>query len=74
MNYNINNQLSMIDILSVLSFIISVINLDENLSQSDKQDLQSDLSNKIEKVINEIHGHLKQQDIKLDNILKEVSK
>ena len=74
MNYNINNQLSMIDILSVLSFIISVINLDENLSQSDKQDLQNDLSNKIEKVINEIHGHLEQQDIKLDNILKEVSK
>ena len=37
-NYN-NNQLNFIDTLSVASFIISLMNLEENVTQSDKQEL-----------------------------------
>lgn len=75
-NYdNINNkQLSMIDILSILSFCISVMNFDENLSQTDKQDLQKDLSDKMNIILKEIHQHLKEQDIKINQILEEIKK
>ena len=75
-NYdNINNkQLSMIDILSILSFCISVMNFDENLSQTDKQDLQKDLSDKMNIILKEIHQHLEEQDIKINQILEEIKK
>ena len=76
MNYdNFNNkQLSMIDILSILSFCISVMNFDENLSQTDKQDLQKDLSDKMNIILKEIHEHLEKQDIKINQILEEIKK
>ena len=40
-------ELTFIDLLSVLSFIIGILNLDENLTQSDKQDLQDSLNKKM---------------------------
>lgn len=68
-----NNQLAFLDIISIMSFCISLMNLDENLSQGDKQDLQNDLAEKMEIILQEIHGHLEKQDIKIDKILEEVS-
>lgn len=61
------DQLSFLDILNVLSFCIGVMNLEENLTQSDKQELQNDLSDKADNLLTEIHGHLEKQDAKLDN-------
>ena len=68
-----NNQLSFLDIVNLMSFCISLMNLNENLSQGDKQDLQQDLSEKMEIILKEVHGHLKEQDIKIDKILEVVS-
>lgn len=68
-----NNQLTFLDIISIMSFCISLMNLDENLSQGDKQDLQNDLAEKMEIILQEIHGRLEKQDIKIDKILEEVS-
>lgn len=68
-----NNQLTFLDIISIMSFCISLMNLNENLSQGDKQDLQNDLAEKMEIILQEIHGHLEKQDIKIDKILEEVS-
>ena len=65
-------QLDFIDILSILSFLVALMNLDENLTQSDKQELQEDLANKADILLSEIHSHLEQQDIKLDGIIKEL--
>jgi len=70
---NNDKQLSFIDILSIMSFCLSLENLNENLSQSDKQDLQNNLSESIDKVLKEIHTHLKQQDEKIDKILEVLS-
>ena len=69
---NENSQLEFMDILSIMSFVISLKNLDENLSQNDKQDLQKDLSDKINLLLKEIHGHLENQDKKIDLILEEL--
>jgi hypothetical protein len=69
---NSNGQLDFIDWLSVMSFCISLLNLEENLGQSDKQDLQNDLSSKADLLLKEIHSHLEQQDALLRQILEEV--
>lgn len=68
-----NNQLTFLDVISIMSFCISLMNLDENLSQGDKQDLQNDLAEKMKIILQEIHGHLEKQDIKIDKILEEIS-
>ena len=61
-----NNQLSFLDTVNLMSFCITLMNLNENLSQGDKQDLQQDLSEKMENILKEVHGHLKEQDIKIE--------
>ena len=66
------NQLSFIDLLSIASFAIALENLDENMNQSDKQDLQKDLSDKADLLLREIHQHLEQQDKKIDEILRRI--
>ena len=66
----INGELTFIDYISLFSFVIGVMNLDENLTQGDKQDLQKDLSDKADKLLNEIHSHLEKQDAKMNEILK----
>ena len=65
-----NGEFTFLDNLAIVSFIIAVINLDENLGQSDKQELQNDLAKKSEAILAEIHQHLEEQDKKLDKILE----
>lgn len=67
-----DRQLTFLDLLNVASFLIGLENLDANLTQSDKQDLQHDLSENAERLLTEIHGHLEQQDRKLDDILNRM--
>lgn len=67
-----NGDFTFLDIITLVSFFIGVANLEENLTQGDKQELQEDLSNKAELLLNEIHSHLEAQDRKLDLILQEI--
>lgn len=67
-----NGQLDFIDVLSVASFCIGLMNLDENMTQGDKQELMEELSNKADLLLTEIHKHLEQQDIKLSMILQRL--
>lgn len=67
-----NGQLDFLDLISIASFVIALQNLDENVTQGDKQDLQHDLADKANLLLNEIHGHLESQDIKLDNIMQRL--
>ena len=69
---NGSGQLTFIDLLSVASFLIAVENLNENMTQSDKQELQSDLSSKSNSILQEVHSHLEDQDRKLDTILRRL--
>lgn len=68
-----NGQLDFLDWISIMSFIIALMNLDENVTQGDKQELQEDLANKADLLLTEIHTHLERQDIKLDRILEELN-
>lgn len=60
-----NRQFDILDILNILSFVIGVKNLNENLSQNTAGDLLSS-------VVKEIHGHLSEQDRKIDLILEKL--
>lgn len=62
---NNNGQLDFLDLISIMSFCIAIMNLDENISQGD-------LADSADTLLNEIHGHLQEQDIKLDHIIKRL--
>ena len=68
-----NGEFTFLDILGILSFIIGTMNLNENLTQGDKQDLLQEFSSKADLLLKEIHSHLKKQDDKLDKLLEEMS-
>lgn len=77
--WNENQQLSAIDILSVLSFIIAIQNLDENRQQSAHNDVQAanakqeqHLLQGIKKMFEEQNQMLEDQNRMLDEILDSV--
>ena len=56
--------------INIFSFVIGLMNLQENLTQGDKQEIMQNLNNQADKLLKEIHQHLEQQDRKIDQILK----
>ena len=67
-----NGQLDFLDLISIMSFVIALMNLDENMTQGDKQELMERFNEKADSLLNEIHQHLEDQDIKLDLIMEEL--
>ena len=65
-----NGELTFIDWIALISFWVALQNLDLNLTQEDKQDLENYLTEKSKQLLNEIHGHLTAQDEKLNEILE----
>lgn len=62
---NFNNELSILDIISIVNFFISIKNLNENVSQGSVQEI-------IKKQTSDIHTHLNNQDKKIDEIIKRL--
>lgn len=58
-----NKQLTLLDIIGIVSFVIGVANYEENVDQSSLQQVT-------DKAIAEIHAHLQTQDDKIDKILE----
>ena len=72
---NDNGQLDFLDLISIMSFVIAIVNLEENVTQSDKQELLQEFNDKASLLLNEIHAHLEEQDTRLSVIeetLKEI--
>ena len=69
---NNNNQLEFLDMLNIASFCIGLMNLNSNLTQNDKQELEEQLNKSVQKLLQEVHTHLEQQDKKIDLILKKL--
>lgn len=65
-----NGEFTFLDSITLVGFLVGMMNLEENLTQGDKQELQKDLADKAELLLEEIHSHLEEQDRKLDRILK----
>ena len=69
-----NGEFTFLDVISIASFLIGVMNLEENMTQGDKQEILEDLSSKADLLLKEIHRHLETQDQKLDEIIKRLEK
>lgn len=67
-----NNKLEMLDVLNIISFVIGMMNLEENLNQNDKQELMNEFNTKTNFLLNDIHQHLKKQDEKINTILQYI--
>lgn len=68
-----NGQFSFLDTINLISFFIGIMNLNENLTQGDKQELLETFSKKADDLLKEIHSHLQIQDDKIDKILEVLS-
>ena len=53
---------NLLNAVAMVSFIMSLANYSENLDQSSTQDM-------LNKVVGDIHSHLKEQDEKIDKIM-----
>lgn len=67
--WNNNNQLSAIDILSVLSFAIAIENLQENREQSAHNDVQAANDRQEQHLLKEIKAMFEEQNQMLEEIL-----
>lgn len=65
-------NLDLLDAMTILSFFIGVENLNQNMAQTDKQELLDGVDKSISSTIQDIHDHLAEQDAKIDLILKRL--
>lgn len=65
-----NEELGFLDLITIISFLVGLQNLEENITQGDLQDVAKKAEEKQSAEIREIHEHLTLQDKKIDNILK----
>ena len=69
-----NGELTALDILNVLSFIIGLKNLDLNIDQNDMDNQTREIDKRASELVNsaiaEIHSHLEKQDQKINKILE----
>lgn len=65
-----NGEITFLDLLAIMSFCIGLQNLDLNIAQEDLDNQTQELDARLRKVVDDIHKHLKMQDIKIDRILE----
>lgn len=70
-------QLTFLDLITIISFIIGVQNLDINITQTDLQEetnrLDAKVDSKVQYALNEIHKHLEVQDGKIEEIIRRLN-
>ena len=64
-----SNNNSLLDVLNVVSFLIGVANYNENLTQTDKQELIHKLDKQTSELLSQLNAHLEHQDKNIDKIL-----
>ena len=63
-----------LDAISVVSFMISIMNYNENLSQSDKDDIIQEFSARAEAMLQQLEDDLEEQNCMLREIIKRLDK
>lgn len=66
----ISKNLDILDALNIFSFIIGYLNYQENLTQTDKQDIMHAFDKQTKTLLNDINNHLVNQDIKINKIME----
>lgn len=58
-----------LDLITLISFCVSLQNLDLNIAQEDLDSQTAELDRRLRGVVDDIHAHLQEQDKKLEEIL-----
>lgn len=66
---NDSNNLDFLDIINIVSFAIAIANYNENLNQTDKQELIHKLDKQTSELLSQLNAHLERQDKDIDKIL-----
>ena len=66
---NNSNNLDFLDIINIVSFAIAIANYNENLNQTDKQELIHKLDKQTSELLSQLNAHLERQDKDIDKIL-----
>ncbi len=69
-----NENNNFLNLINIADFVLGIMNLQENLTQSDKQEIVDKLGKESDVILNKIHEHLEQQDKKIDRILEILEK
>lgn len=76
MGNGINGEWTFLDIITLISFVIGLQNLEMNIDQNDMQSQTKEINQtadrRVNKLLNEIHAHLEEQDKKLDLLLERI--
>ena len=63
-----------LDAISVVSFMISIMNYNENLSQSDKDDIIQEFSSRAEDMLQRLEDDLEEQNCMLREIIERLDR
>ena len=66
---NDSNNLDFLDIINIVSFAIAIANYNENLNQTDKQELIHKLDKQTSELLSQLNAHLERQDENIDKLL-----
>ena len=66
---NDSNNLDFLDIINIISFAIAIANYNENLNQTDKQELIHKLDKQTSELLSQLNAHLERQDENIDKLL-----
>ena len=67
-----SEEITLLDLISIISFCVSLQNLELNLDEQDLNRQTQDLDKSLKAVVDDIHNHLSVQDAKLNLILNKL--
>lgn len=70
----LGGDITFLDLLNIISLLLGIANYKENVSQSDIQDALKIAVTGLGGATNEIHSHLKNQDIKIKELNDKLDK
>ena len=69
-----NYNQDFLDTIDVLGFLLDVMNYEENLQQSDNDDIMNSLDRKSDLLLKKLEADIAEQNVLLSTILSEVKK
>ena len=69
-----HGEFTFLDMISIISFVVGLQNLEMNITQEDMDSATRRLDNALKLKVDEIHAHLEQQDMKIDRLLELIER
>lgn len=65
---------NLLNAIQIVSFIIGVLNYNENLTQNDKDDIMQKLDQQTKEILQNVEKQLQEQNVLLKRVLEKVGK